>query len=97
MGSQSKLMGDDYVKRKALPRTPSIDWFKENYELIIKSLIDNTNAKIYLITIPWIGESENEEIIEIIEILHNSSFVAKKAKKVIGIESVKEAVISAKG
>ena len=38
MGSQSKLMGDDYVKRKALPRTPSIDWFKENYELIIKSL-----------------------------------------------------------
>ena len=67
MGSQSKLMGDDYVKRKALPRTLSIDWFKENYELIIKSLIDNTNAKIYLITIPWIGESENEEIIEIIE------------------------------
>lgn len=67
MGSQSKLMGDDYVKRKALPRTPSIDWFKENYELIIKSLIDNTNAKIYLITIPWIGESENEEIIEIIK------------------------------
>ena len=67
MGSQSKLMGDDYVKRKALPRTPSIDWYKENYELIIKSLIDNTNAKIYLITLPWIGELENEEIIEIIK------------------------------
>ena len=67
MGSQSDAMGDDYIKRKGLPRIPSIEWYEENYELIIDSLIDKTDAKIYLITLPWIGELENEEIIEIIK------------------------------
>ena len=85
MGSQSEEMGEDYIKRKGLPRIPSIDWYEENYELIINSLSDKTNAKIYLITLPWIGELENEEIIEIVK-SHNK--VIKSLGKKYNLEVI---------
>ena len=33
MGSQSKKLGDDYIKMKNLPQRPSIDWYKKNYDM----------------------------------------------------------------
>ena len=85
MGSQSGAMGEDYIKRKGLPRIPSIDWYEENYESIINSLIDKTNAKIYLITLPWIGEIENEEVIEIVK---NHNKVIKSIGKKYNLEII---------
>ena len=81
MGSQSKKLGDDYIKMKKLPQHPSIDWYQENYDLIISKLIKDTNAKIYLITLPWIGEKEDEQIIDIVK-NHNIviEYLAKKHK-----------------
>ena len=67
MGSQSKKLGDDYIKMKKLPQHPSIDWYKKNYDMILTKLINKTNAKIYLITLPWIGENENSKILEIVK------------------------------
>ena len=67
MGSQAKKLGDDYIKMKKLPQHPVIDWYQENYDLIITKLINDTNAKIYLITLPWIGEKEDEQIIDIVK------------------------------
>ena len=66
MGSQTKKLGNDYIKMKKLPKPPSNDWFKENYEKILLKLINNTDAKIYPITLPWVGEDENSIISKII-------------------------------
>ena len=52
---------------KKLPQRPSIDWYKKNYDMILTNLINKTNAKIYLITLPWIGENENSKILEIVK------------------------------
>ena len=67
MGSQSKKLGNDYIKMKKLPQRPSIDWYKKNYDMILTKLLNKTNAKIYLITLPWIGENENSKILEIVK------------------------------
>ena len=47
MGSQSKKLGNDYIKMKKLPQRPSIDWFKKNYDMILTDLTNKTDAKIY--------------------------------------------------
>lgn len=67
MGSQTKKLGDDYIKIKKLPQRPSIGWYEENYDLIIERLKKDTEARIYLISLPWIGENEDESIIDIVK------------------------------
>ncbi|MCG5430914.1 GDSL-type esterase/lipase family protein [Mycobacterium sp. MYCO198283] len=47
---------DRYVKRQNLPRTPSLEWFRENVSEIVRRLQQETSARIALIEIPPIGE-----------------------------------------
>ncbi|SVC38410.1 uncharacterized protein METZ01_LOCUS291264 [marine metagenome] len=79
MGSQSKKLGNDYIKMKKLPQRPSIDWYQENYDLIISKLMNDTNSKIYLVTLPWIGEKEDDKIIDIVK--NHNTVIEKLAKK----------------
>jgi len=67
MGSQTKELGEDYKKRKQLPQLPDINWFENNYDSIVSRLKKHTNAKIGIISLPWIGEQTDSDIMKIVK------------------------------
>ena len=68
IGSQPvKLIQDYYIQTKNLPQVPSIEWFEEQIEIFVKEVKENTSAKIAITTLPWLGEQENEPIIDVIK------------------------------
>jgi lysophospholipase L1-like esterase len=68
IGSQPvKLIQDYYIQTKGLPQKPSIDWYKEQLELFIKTIKENTKAKISIFTLPWLGEQKESSIIQVVK------------------------------
>jgi lysophospholipase L1-like esterase len=68
IGSQPvKLIQDYYIQTKGLPQKPSIDWYKEQLELFIKTIKENTKAKISIFTLPWLGEQKESTIIQVVK------------------------------
>ncbi|MBO1901311.1 hypothetical protein J4H92_05045 [Leucobacter weissii] len=53
-----------YRKQQGIPRTPAIDWFTEQYELLLTRLRQETAANIAVIHIPPIGEQLDTEVNE---------------------------------
>ena len=80
IGSQPvKLIQDYYIQTKNLPKTPSIEWFQEQIEILITKFQENTSAKIAITTLPWLGEQENEPIIDVIK--NHNKIIKKMALK----------------
>jgi lysophospholipase L1-like esterase len=51
-----------YIKNQKLPQPPTIDWFKENlYQLVKECKRSNPEIKIFLCSIPTIGEDKNSK------------------------------------
>jgi lysophospholipase L1-like esterase len=68
IGSQPvKLIQDYYIQTKGLPQKPSIDWYEEQLELFIKIIKKNTEAKISIFTLPWLGEQKESSIIQVVK------------------------------
>ena len=68
IGSQPvKLIQDYYIQTKGLPQKPSIDWYEEQLELFIKTIKENTKAKISIFTLPWLGEQKESSIIQVVK------------------------------
>ena len=68
IGSQNiKHIQDYYVSTKGLPRLPHIDWYSSELERFIETVIVQTDAKIAISTLPWLGEQSNAEIIKVVK------------------------------
>ena len=52
----SEEEGREYEKRMELPRLPDQEWYQESLSKLVTTLLDKTQAKIGLISIPPIGE-----------------------------------------
>ena len=67
IGSQNiKHIQDYYVSTKGLPRLPHIDWYRSELERFITTVTVQTDAKIAISTLPWLGEQSNAEIITVV-------------------------------
>jgi len=53
---KNKQTMKSYMQEMSLPQEPDIDFFKKNYEEIIIRLKKETNAKIAVMSLPFIGE-----------------------------------------
>ena len=68
IGSQNiKHIQDYYVSTKGLPRLPHIDWYRSELERFITTVTVQTDAKIAISTLPWLGEQSNAEIITVVK------------------------------
>ena len=68
IGSQNiKHIQDYYVSTKGLPRLPHIDWYRSELERFIETVTVQTDAKIAISTLPWLGEQSNAEIITVVK------------------------------
>ena len=68
IGSQNiKHIQDYYVSTKGLPRLPHIDWYSSELERFITTVTVQTDAKIAISTLPWLGEQSNAEIITVVK------------------------------
>lgn len=45
-----------YVKQQHLPVTPTLGWYRENLDIILARLSDETDARVAVIEIPILGE-----------------------------------------
>mgnify|MGYP001273599949 CR=1 FL=1 len=67
IGSQPvKLLQDYYIETKGLPKIPTKDWFEEQIEIFIKTIKNETSAKIAITTLPWLGERKDAPIVNVI-------------------------------
>ena len=67
IGSQPvKLLQDYYIETKGLPKIPTKDWFEEQIEIFIKTIKNETSAKIAITTLPWLGEIKDAPIVNVI-------------------------------
>ena len=68
IGSQNiKHIQDYYVSTKGLPRLPHIDWYSSELERFITTVTVQTDAKIAISTLSWLGEQSNAEIIKVVK------------------------------
>ena len=68
IGSQNiKHIQDYYVSTKGLPRLPHIDWYSSELERFISTVTVQTDAKIAISTLSWLGEQSNAEIIKVVK------------------------------
>ena len=68
IGSQPvKQIQQYYIQTKGLPKKPSIEWFEEQIDELVSTLIKKTNARIALITLPFLGEQKDSEIIQVVK------------------------------
>ena len=68
IGSQNiKHIQDYYVSTKGLPRLPHIDWYRSELERFITTVTVQTDAKIAISTLPWLGEQSNAKIITVVK------------------------------
>ena len=80
IGSQPvKLLQDYYIETKGLPKIPTKDWFEEQIEVFIKTIKNETSAKIAITTLPWLGERKDDPIIN--EIRHFNVIIKNLAIK----------------
>ena len=67
IGSQPvKLLQNYYIETKGLPKIPTKDWFEEQIEIFIKTIKNETSAKIAITTLPWLGERKDAPIVNVI-------------------------------
>jgi lysophospholipase L1-like esterase len=55
----SEKEANSYFKRMDLPQTPTLQWFAENLEMVVKRIQEGTDARIALISIPPLGEEKD--------------------------------------
>ena len=55
----SEKDSNNYVKRYKLPQTPDIEWYKDNLSKLVRKIQLETSSKIYLLSLPTIGEDVN--------------------------------------
>ena len=68
IGSQPvKQIQQYYIQTKGLPKKPSIEWFEEQLDELVSTLTNKTNARISLITLPFLGEQKDSEIIQVVK------------------------------
>ena len=68
IGSQPvKQIQQYYIQTKGLPKKPSIEWFEEQLDELVSILTNKTNARISLITLPFLGEQKDSEIIKVVK------------------------------
>ena len=68
IGSQPvKQIQQYYIQTKGLPKKPSIEWFEEQIDELVSTLTKKTNARIALITLPFLGEQKDSEIIQVVK------------------------------
>ena len=68
IGSQPiKQIQQYYIQTKGLPKKPSIEWFEEQMDELVSTLTNKTNARISLITLPFLGEQKDSEIIQVVK------------------------------
>ena len=68
IGSQPvKQIQQYYIQTKGLPKKPSIEWFEEQLDELVSILTNKTNARISLITLPFLGEQKDSEIIQVVK------------------------------
>ena len=68
IGSQPvKQIQQYYIQTKGLPKKPSIEWFEEQMDELVSTLTNKTNARISLITLPFLGEQKDSEIIKVVK------------------------------
>ncbi|MFW9910064.1 MAG: SGNH/GDSL hydrolase family protein [Candidatus Thorarchaeota archaeon] len=56
MGSLSKKDARIHRYQKKLPRNPTVKWYAENLDSIVKKLVEETSAQLAIISIPPLGE-----------------------------------------
>jgi lysophospholipase L1-like esterase len=61
IATTSRMAEINYKLTKALPRKPTLDWYRENLEAIISNLQQRTSAKIALSSLPVLGEDLSSE------------------------------------
>ena len=67
MGSQKiQFIQESYVTNKELPQLPSIDWYEKELESMIQYMQSNSNAKIAISTLPWVGEHDSHSIMDVV-------------------------------
>ena len=67
MGSEKiKSIQEAYVINKELPQLPSIDWYEKELESMIQYMQSNSNAKIAISTLPWVGEHDSHSIMDVV-------------------------------
>ena len=80
IGSQNiKHIQDYYVSTKGLPRLPHIDWYRSELERFITTVTVQTDAKIAISTLPWLGEQSNAEIITVV--MDHNDIIRSLSKK----------------
>ncbi|MBW2255271.1 MAG: hypothetical protein JRI25_11805 [Deltaproteobacteria bacterium] len=67
MGAHDPTVAAQQRVEKGLPRIPDIRWYEENLREVLARLATETEARVTLVTLPWVGEDAEASISGVVE------------------------------
>jgi len=67
MGTHHPRTAAMQVVQKGLPRPPDIRWYEENLREVVARLRAETEARVVLFTLPWVGEDPDASVSGVVE------------------------------